>query len=107
KFYAFNVVVKLHRNVITVREHLLEIALEPQVTAVKHEWIDVTPHNAQIRSLADSAVEVGRGGNRNVGADFAAASRANRRCRSGIGGDHGRRSEHMRGKRRRASGWVH
>ena len=58
---------------IALGQQFFEIAFESQVPAVQHERIDVAPHLRQIRDLAHAAVEIGRGGNRNIGANFGAA----------------------------------
>ena len=54
-FHAFE---KLDRFGFALGEAFFEIALETQVAAIEHEGIDVAPDFAQIRDVADFAVEM-------------------------------------------------
>ena len=76
--HFFHIVEQFQRFRIALGQQFFEIALEPQMPAVEHERIDVAPDSVQVRDVAHAAVEIRRGGNRNIGADLGAAR--GRRC---------------------------
>ena len=97
----FDVVEQFERLLFVLGEGFFEIAFVAEMAAVDHEGIDVAPHLGEVGHVAHAAIEVGRGRNRQVGADFAAAARGHgperfrgsfdhRRCfRERVAGEHG------------------
>ena len=73
RLHFLDIVEQLQRLRIALGQQLFEIALEPEMPPVKHVGIDVAPDLGQIRHVADAAVEVRRGGNRDVGAHLRAS----------------------------------
>src|SRR3954451_4695901 len=55
---------------VTLGKQLFEIALESEMTAVEHEWIDIAPDFRQIRDETGSTVEIGRSRNWDVGVNL-------------------------------------
>ena len=71
----FDVVEQFERLRFVLGQGFLEIAFVAEMAAVEHERIDVAPDFGEVRHVAHVAIEIGRGRNRQVGADFAAAAR--------------------------------
>ena len=69
----FEVLIQFERLGIARLQQLLEVAFEPQVTTINHEGIHVGPQLLQVGDIAHVAVEIGNGGNRDVGANTCGA----------------------------------
>src|SRR3954453_12436030 len=68
--HIFDGVEQLEGFGVTLGKQLFEIALESEMTAVEHEWIDIAPDLRQIRDETGSTVEIGRSRNRDVGVNL-------------------------------------
>src|SRR5258708_28779457 len=58
---------------VALGQLLLEVALESEMASIKHERVDIAPHFGQMRNLANFAIEIRRGGNRQIRAYLIAA----------------------------------
>src|SRR5271165_2457834 len=61
---------KAQRPGVALPQSFFEIALVAQVPPVKHEGIDVAPYFGEIGRSEQLAIEIGRGGNRQIDSYF-------------------------------------
>jgi hypothetical protein len=87
---------EIERFRIAFGEQLFEIAFESEMPAEQHVGIDVAPDFRKVGNLAHAPIEIGRGRNRDAGADFRAARGPGIDDRRGFHGSSARRRENVR-----------
>src|SRR3954468_2667427 len=75
-FDNFKVLIQLERLWIARLQQLFEIAFESQMAPVDHEGIHIGPQLLQVGDIADMALEIRNGWNRNVSAHTRGAGAA-------------------------------
>ena len=65
-FNRFDLSLELYGLAVAGSEQLVESALESEVPAIQHLWIDVAPNFVEVRDFQYMAVKVGHARNRNA-----------------------------------------